>query len=52
MKINEPLMTPKLKINLKDCILNSIKLDEYLTHFFSILTTILATLGEKVGRHE
>ena len=52
MKINEPLMTPKLQINLKDCILNSIKLDEYLTHFFSILTTILATLGEKVGRHE
>lgn len=47
MKKNEPLMTPKLQINLKDCTLNSIKLDEYLTHFFSILTTILATLGEK-----
>lgn len=43
-------MTPKLQINLKDCILNSIKPDEYLTHFFSVLKTILATLGTKNGQ--
>lgn len=40
------LMTPKLQINLKDCILNAIKRDGYLTHFFSVLKTTLTTLGK------
>lgn len=40
-------MTPKLQINLKDCILNSIKLDEYLTRAFSVLKMVPATLGKK-----
>lgn len=52
MKKNEPLMTPKLQINLKDCILHSIKPDECLTCSFSVLKTILAPLGRKMGRRE
>ena len=52
MKKNEPLKISKLPINLKDCIFYSIQLDEYLTHFFSVLTTILVTLGKEMGRHE
>lgn len=42
-------MTPKLQINLKDCILHSMKPDEYLTCSFSVLKIILAPLGGKVG---
>lgn len=33
---NELLMNLKLQINLYDCILKSIKPDEYLTHSFKI----------------